>query len=81
MGGATRRATSYERPELLLKEPLVQAMQNVSPGAVTTGDNIESLRLCASGRCLSTPLWHMDPKQHQEAAECESLHETPQTFR
>lgn len=33
--------------------PLVQAVQNVVPVAVTAGDKIEALRQWASGRCLS----------------------------
>ena len=37
----------------LLDVPLVQSAQNVVPVAVTAGDKIESLRLWASGRCLS----------------------------
>ena len=37
----------------LLDVPLVQAVQNVVPVAVTAGDKIEALRRWASGRCLS----------------------------
>jgi hypothetical protein len=37
----------------LLDVPLAQAAQNEVPVAVTAGDNIETLRQWASGRCLS----------------------------
>jgi hypothetical protein len=37
----------------LLDVPLVQAVQNVVPVAVTGGEKIEGLRQWASGRCLS----------------------------
>jgi len=47
------RITSSCRLASLLDVPLVQSAQNVVPVDVTAGDEIESLRQWAFGRCLS----------------------------